>query len=134
MRVLVAGATGFLGGNIVRAPQYRQSLFKGIDVVCHAGTWGFLRGHVAEETRNFYGPTCDLMDQAIRCGVRRFILTTTMMIAPPPQDGEALDDFAPPLHTGFWPHLDRLVDLDDFMRRNCNRRTEMIATRLGHFE
>jgi nucleoside-diphosphate-sugar epimerase len=35
--------------------------------------------------------------------------------------------------TGFWPHLDRLVDVERFMRESCGRGTQMAAMRLGHF-
>src|SRR5690606_21207061 len=36
-------------------------------------------------------------------------------------------------HTGFWPHLDRLVDLDLYMRENTGRGMQMVCMRLGHF-
>jgi 2-alkyl-3-oxoalkanoate reductase len=112
---------------------YRRAVCEGIDVVCHAGGWASLWGHGHEENERFYAPTCDLIEQAIRAGARRFLQTSTVVMAPPPQHGKPLDDFAEPRHTGFWPHLDRLIDLDAFMRRNCDRGTQMVAMRLGHF-
>jgi nucleoside-diphosphate-sugar epimerase len=113
--------------------QYRRTVVDGIDVVCHAGTWGSLWGHRNEEETRFYVPTCDLIEQAIRSGVRRFLQTSTMVIAPPTRNGKPLDDDAKPQHTGFWPHLDRLIDVDTFMRRNASRGTQMVTMRLGHF-
>jgi nucleoside-diphosphate-sugar epimerase len=113
--------------------EYRRAVCEGIDVVCHAGTWASMWGHRNEENERFHAPTCDLIEQAIRTGARRVLLTSTVAMAPPPQDGEPLDDFAEPRHTGFWPHLDRLIDVDAFMRRNCDRGTQMVAMRLGHF-
>lgn len=112
---------------------YRRSVCEGIDVVCHAGAWASLWGHGHEENERFHAPTCDLIEQAIRSGARRFLQTSTMVMAPPRRDGKPLDDFAEPRQTGFWPHLDRLIDVDAFMRRNCNRGTQMVAMRLGHF-
>lgn len=166
-RVLVTGATGFLGSNILKAlmrrpelvlvaacrtpakllrefdgevragdlldPNYRRAIFENIDVVCHAGTWGSLWGHRTEEQTRFLRPTLDLIEQAIQRGVKRFIQTSTMVIAPPPRDGAPLDDWAPPQYTGFWPHLDRLIDVDRYMRQNSNRGTQMVTMRLGHF-
>jgi nucleoside-diphosphate-sugar epimerase len=112
---------------------YRRAVCEGIDVVCHAGTWASMWGHGRDETERFYGPSCDLIEQAIRSGVRRFLQAATVVMAPPPRDGRPLDDFAEPRHTGIWPHLDRLIDINLFMRRNCNRGTQMVAMRLGHF-
>ncbi len=108
-------------------------MLEGIDVVCHAGTWSSLWGHYRQEQERFYVPACDLIEQAIRAGVQRFLHTTTMVMAPSPRDGKPLDDAATAQRTGFWPHLDRLIDVDTFMRKNCGRGTQMVAMRLGTF-
>lgn len=166
-RVLVTGATGFLGGHVLAAlqarndvepiaacrapskvrlpftgevragdlrdPGYRSTVVDGIDVVCHTGTWASFWGHEAEERTNFFEPALDLIDQAIRAGVDRFLLASTVAIGTPATDGSPLDDFSPTRLTGFWPHLDRLVDLDRFMRANRHRGTQLVTMRLGHF-
>jgi nucleoside-diphosphate-sugar epimerase len=166
-RVLVTGATGFLGGNLLAAlkaqpavapvaacrrreklpgdfsgevregdlldPNYRRAVVEGVDVVCHAGTWASMWNHARLERERFYEPARDLIEQAIANGVRRFIQASTVAIAAIPRDGRPLDDFAPTRHTGFWPHLDRLIDLDAWMRANSRRGTQMVTLRLGHF-
>jgi nucleoside-diphosphate-sugar epimerase len=167
VRVLVTGATGFLGRNLLAAlmaqstvapvaacrdrhrlipgfggeiregdlldPAYRRAVVAGIDVVCHAGTWASLWNHTALERERFYEPARDLIEQAIARGVRRFIQPSTVAIAEAPRDGQPLDDFAPTHYTGFWPHLDRLIDLDAYMRASSRRGTQMVTLRLGHF-
>ncbi len=167
IRVLVTGATGFLGRHVLAAlaarsdvetiaacrspeklaPQftgkvragdlldadYRRAVVRDIDVICHAGTWATLWGHEKLEQTRFFEPTCDLIEQAINSGVRRFIQTSTMVIAAPPGKGKVLDDFAALRYTGFWPHLDRLIDVDRHMRENSHRGTHMVTLRLGHF-
>jgi nucleoside-diphosphate-sugar epimerase len=166
-RVLVTGATGFLGRNVLAAlmarpevtivaacrtpdrllpgfagevragdlrdPTYRHQVVQGIDVVCHTGTWGAFWGHQRLERSHFYQPTRDLLEQSIGAGVRRFLQASTVAIAAPARGGTAVDDFAPTASTGFWPHLDRLVDLDRDMRANRHRGTQMVTMRLGHF-
>lgn len=166
-RVLVTGATGFLGRHVLNAlagrsdvdviaacrsperidsdfrgevrpgdlldPAYRMAVVQGIDVVCHAGTWGSFWGHEALERTHFFAPTLDLLERAIDAGVGRFLLASTVALGAAPTNGEAVGDFSPPQHTGFWPHLDRLVDLDRYMRENAGRGMQMVCMRLGHF-
>lgn len=167
IRVLVTGATGFLGSNLLAAltavpsvapvaacrrreklprdftgevregdlldTAYRRAVVEDIDVVCHAGTWASMWNHSALERERFYEPARDLIEQAIARGVRRFIQASTVAIGAPSRDGRPLDDFSPTRSTGFWPHLDRLIELDAYMRANSHRGTQMVTLRLGHF-
>lgn len=166
-RVLVTGATGFLGRNILQAisahpgveliaacrdrqklstafsgevrvgdlldASYRRDLVKGVDVVCHAASWASMWNYRRLDRERFFDPTRDLIEQVMGQGVGRFIQTSTVAIGAVTADREPHDDFSPPRHTGFWPHLDHLVDLDGFMRDNSHRGTQMITLRLGHF-
>ncbi len=169
--ILVTGATGFLGKNILKAfknnsditliaacrdqsklpkdfqgevregdlrdAAYRQSVVQGIDVICHAGTWSSLWNHQKMEVDNFYQPTIDLIDQAIGAGCKRFLMTSTVAIARVARrTGDmdtVIDDFSEKTYTGFWPHLDRLIDVDDYMHKNAERGMHMVNMRLGHF-
>lgn len=165
-KVLVTGATGFLGRNIIDALQhenveivaacrnksgmpaefsgeiregdlldsaYRKSVVNGMDVVCHAGTWSAFWGHAKKEHKHFYEPCIDLIEQSIAAGVDRFMLASTVAIAAVSKNGAPRGDFDATAYTGFWPHIDRLIDADRYMAENAQRGTKMINMRLGHF-
>lgn len=167
IRLLVTGANGFLGSNILAAmmarpeiepiaacrnrarlradfngevrvgdlvdASYRRQVVKDVDMICHAGSWASLWAHKQQERQRFFEPTCDLIEQAIGQGVKRFIQTSTVVIGTVAKGGAPNDDFCPTRPTGFWPHLDYLVELDSYMRAHSNLGTQMVAMRLGHF-
>lgn len=166
-RVLVTGATGFLGGHVLRAVAaapgleavaacrtpsklpagwegetrvgditdagYRSAVVKDVDVVCHAASTASMWGHAAAEDRAYLRPTIDLGEQAVAAGARRFIMAgTVVMGAPATASGPAADDAPMRRPPRFWPHLDRLVQVDQWMRANAGA-TSMVMLRLGHF-
>ena len=114
-------------------PHYRRAVVEDIDVVCHAGTWASMWNHATLERERFYQPARDLVDQAVAHGVKRFIQASTVAIAAVARNGHPIDDFSPTRYTGFWPHLDCLIDLDAYMHANSQRGTQMVTLRLGHF-
>ncbi len=164
---LITGATGFLGGNILKAlsthpsieciaacrnpeklsdsfsgeirvgnltdPQYRREVVRNIDVICHAGTWASMWSHRKLEQERFFEPTLDLIDQAISQNVKRFLMPSTVAIGEVTRKHTPHNDSSPKKQTGFWPHLDYLIEVDDYMRENRGRGTQMITMRLGHF-
>lgn len=114
-------------------PAYRSAVVEGIDVVCHCASGAAMWGHHRQERERFLEPSRDLADRARRAGVRRFILAGTVVMSRPPAAGTLLDDDAPTAKTGFWPHLDALVDLDAHLRALSGPEMGVALLRLGHF-
>jgi nucleoside-diphosphate-sugar epimerase len=165
IRVLVTGATGFLGSNVLtaltarpevesvaacRSPErlpahflgevragdlmdsrYREEVVKDVDVVCNAASAASMWGHTRLEREHFFEPARGLIEQAIRNGVRRFIQTSTVVIGQVVKDGCPHGDSSPTQYTRFWPHLDRLIDVDRYMHANSHRGTQMVTLRLA---
>jgi len=125
----------------LRDKHYRQSVVTGVDIICHAGTWGTLWNHDKMERENFFYPTLDLIEQAINAGVKRFLMTSTVVITQTSRTTRSkthhtealIDDFSRSYKTGFWPHVDYLIDIDSYMKHNANRGMQMVTMRLGHF-
>jgi nucleoside-diphosphate-sugar epimerase len=117
----------------LRDAAYRELVVRDIDVVCHAGTWAAMWGHARLEREWFYEPAVDLIERSIASGVRRFILAGTVAVTPGAPEGQRTDDFAPATYTGFWPHVDRLIDLERYMYRRRASGMQMVSLRLGHF-
>lgn len=113
--------------------RYRRDVVQDVDVVCHAGTWGAFWNHRESERTRFYEPACDLIEQSIRAGVKRFIQNSAVVVAAPPERGALLEDSADARPCHFWPHLDRLALLEKFMSTHCARGTQMVTLRCGHF-
>lgn len=167
LRVLITGASGFLGKAIIKTYEkdksvtivaacrdkkklprtfkgevrtgdlrdraYLKSMVQGIDIICHAGTWSSMWGHSKQEKQNFYDPCIDLIEFAIKAGVKRFLLTSSVVVAKKDKNREPTDDFSESQKTKFWPHLDYLIDIDKHMRKNSERGMQMVNMRLGHF-
>lgn len=117
----------------LRDQTYLKSMVQDIDVICHAGTWAAMWNHTKQEQQNFYQPTLKLIDYAIEAGVKRFLMTSTVVVAKKNKQTPLIDDFSDTEKTTFWPHLDCLVDVDSYMKKNAHRGMQMVSMRLGHF-
>lgn len=117
----------------LRDRNYLESVVQDIDIICHAGTWAAMWGHEKHEQQNFYQPTLNFIEYAIEAGVKRFLMTSTVVVAKKNLNTSRIDDFSETQKTKFWPHLDYLIDIDEHMKKNAHRGMQMVNMRLGHF-
>jgi len=111
---------------------YREELFSGVDIVLHVGTWATFWGHSKLEKEKFFNVAKHLTDLSVVKGVKKFAVASTIaVVADKWQQG--VDDFAPAQKSGFWPHLDYLIELDAHMQSIGSTQTNMTSMRLGHF-
>ncbi|MFV1998548.1 MAG: NAD-dependent epimerase/dehydratase family protein [Acidiferrobacterales bacterium] len=112
---------------------YVRDLTKGVDIVCHTAAWTSLWAHRKEEQSFYREPTKALIDAAIDSGVERFIFNSSVVVAGPHRNGAAIEDNEPAKHPGIWPHMDIVVDIENYMRQQSEQGTAMISLRCGHF-
>ncbi len=114
----------------LRNESYRQSLVKGIDVICHAAAWSALWGHAKESRTAFLEPTLALISNARAAGVSRFINTSTTSAASP-------DNSSDPLSRGIlrplWPHLCNVIAIENALCELACPSFQVVNLRLGIF-
>lgn len=112
---------------------YIEQLTRNVDVICHAAAWTSLWGHRKDEQRLYLEPTKALIDSAIASGVKRFIFDSSVVAAGVRRDGSPVKDDVPGKHPRIWPHMDIVVDIEDYMHQQSLHGMEMVTLRCGHF-
>ncbi len=127
---LLAGFNGEVREGDLRNESCRQSLVKGIDIICHAAAWSALWGHAEESRTAFLDPTLALINDAHAAGVSRFINTSTTSAASPDNSSDPLSRGIPrPL----WPHLCNVIAIEDTLRELACPGFQVVNLRLGIF-
>ena len=130
---LLPGFDGEIRQGELTDRDYIKQLVQGVDVVCHAAAWTSLWAYRKEEQRRYREPTKALIDAAIESGVQRFIFDSSVVVSGPRRDGMPIADHAPARHPRIWPHMDIVVDIENYMHEQSGRGTTMVSLRCGHF-
>lgn len=109
---------------------YLDRVLTGADVVIHCAAWTSLYGQGKNSAKLFLEPSIKLIDKAIEWRAKKFIFISTTSAAAPAHSAEAL---SPGIRRRYWPHLNNVISIEDYMRENSQRTTSMINLRLGLF-
>lgn len=127
---LISGFDGQTRVGDLREPDYAEQVLKGVDVVCHCMAWTSLVGQ-AERSRAWYRePTLNLIEQARRQGVSRFVNVSTTAAASP---STAADAHSAGVPQDFWPHLSSVVAIEERLRAEDLGSMTRVNLRLGLF-
>lgn len=109
---------------------YLANLFRDADVLINAFSWTALYGHEKESKELFFEPTIALIDTAIASGVKRFINLSTASAA----NGKVAHDANRKGNkVNFWPHLNNVIAIEEYLRKKSNVHFEVINLRCGLF-
>ena len=126
---LISGFRGEILQGDLRDHSYVEQLLDGIDVICHAAAWSSLWGYKKESETLYLDPSLNLIDQAIKQGVKRFINVSTTSANPT----QSVNPFSPGVKKTFWPHLSNLIEIENILKQRRNEGCQMINLRLGLF-
>lgn len=127
---LLPGYTNEVREGDLRDPAYREKLFEGVDVVCHAAAWTSLWGHAEASRRLFLEPSLALIRAARAAGVQRFINTSSTSAAAPDSSADPNSRGVP---RAFWPHLGNVIAVEDALRAAAGPDFQVVNLRLGIF-
>ncbi|QCU90941.1 NAD-dependent epimerase/dehydratase family protein [Thiomicrorhabdus sediminis] len=127
---LPPGFTGKISAGDINDKAYLHSLFDGVDTVCNAFAWTSLYGHAPESEQLFLSPTLHMIDLAVKAGVTRFINVSTTSAAAPDRSNDAMNDG---IRRDFWPHLNNVIRIENYLREKATGSFTVINLRLGLF-
>lgn len=114
----------------IRDRLYLANLFRDADVLINAFSWTALYGHEKESRELFFEPTIALIDSAVASGVKRFINLSTASAA---KSDVANDANSKGSKVNFWPHLNNVIEIEEYLRKKANIDFEVINLRCGLF-
>jgi nucleoside-diphosphate-sugar epimerase len=129
-RKLIPEFKGEVRTGDLRDPDYMDRVLAGADIVCHCASWTSLWGKKKESRELYLNPSITLIDKALEWRVKRFINISTTSAASPKTSDNA---YSPGITRRYWPHLNNVIAIENYMQENAHRGTSMVNLRLGIF-
>jgi len=112
----------------LRDPDYLDRVLTGIDIVCHAAGWSSFEKSGDTCNQAYLEPTLDLINHAIEWRVKRFVNLSSLYVAKAKQRNNANAIGKP---RAYWPMMNCLIAVEDYLRSYTECRTHFINLRLG---
>jgi len=100
----------------------------GIDIVCHAAGWSSFEKSADTCNKEYLEPSLDLINRAIEWRVKRFVNLSSLFVVKPAQRDNAGATGKP---RAYWPMINCLIAVEDYLRSYTDCRTQFINLRLG---
>ena len=127
---LISTFNGEVREGDLRNAQYLDHVLAGVDIVCHCAAWTSLWGKKKQSKELYLDPSINLINKALEWHVKRFISISTTSAASPGSSAEAL---SPGISHRYWPHLNHVIEIENYMKDCRLRGVTMINLRLGLF-
>ncbi len=114
----------------LRDPDYMDRVLAGADIVCHCAAWTSFWGNQQASRELYLEPSLQLIDKGLEWRVKRFINLSSTSAAAPQSSANA---YAPGVTRRYWPHLNNIIAIENYMQENAHRNISMVNLRLGLF-
>jgi len=113
----------------LRDKTYVDKITKKADIICHAAAWAELNGKNKNSKVKFLNPTLQLIDSALKNGVKRFIFLSAITSNPIIKQN---------LHSKLplykiWAHYNNVIKIERYLEDISKKGIEVIILRAGLF-
>ena len=109
--------------------EYIERLTTKADVICHSAAWAEMNGTDEDSKKYFYEPTINLIDSALKNGVKRFIFLSA--VTSNPIEKNTIHS-KKALHK-IWPHYDSIMKIEKYLKKASEQGIEAVILRTGYF-
>ncbi|HHG86444.1 MAG TPA: NAD(P)-dependent oxidoreductase, partial [Bacteroidetes bacterium] len=113
----------------LKSGTYLENLTQNAAVICHTAAWAEMNGSVEDSSQNFLQPGLNLIDAALKNGVKRFVFLSAITSHPIRNNGlHSKRDLAK-----IWPHYASIIAIENHLERVAKRGMQVVILRVGYF-
>ncbi|WP_166964544.1 NAD-dependent epimerase/dehydratase family protein [Yeosuana marina] len=109
--------------------EYIEILTERADIICHTAAWAEMNGSDEDSKKYFYAPTINVINSALKNGVKRFIFLSAITSNPIEQN---LVHSSRKLNK-IWPHYDSIIKIENHLKKVSRQGMDVIILRVGYF-
>jgi len=114
----------------IRDENYLNDLLDGVDVLVNAMAWSSLWGCEKESEELFLKPQVKLIDAYMKSNASNCVNISSTSVASPDNSADAKN---PGNEQKFWPHLNNVVKIENYLKDVATKHKSVINLRLGLF-